>query len=89
MSLFELIFLHKILLHDIERVFFFSLFQLFVYIHTHIFDYTYTYIWASLVAQTVKNLLAVQETWVWFLGQEEPLEKGMAPHSSILPWRIW
>ena len=36
--------------------------------------------WASLVAQTVKNLPTVQETWVWFLGQEDPLEKGMATH---------
>ena len=36
----------------------------------------------------VKNLLAVQETGVQFLGQEDPLEKGMAIHSSILAWRI-
>ena len=42
----------------------------------------------SLVAQTVKNLLAVQETQVWFLGGEDPLEKGMATYSSILAWRI-
>ena len=43
---------------------------------------------ASLVAQIVKNLPAVQETWVQFLGQEDPLEKGMATHSSILTWRM-
>ena len=43
---------------------------------------------ASLVAQMVKNLPAVQETWVRFLGWEDPLEKGMATHSSILTWRI-
>ena len=43
---------------------------------------------ASLVAQMVKNLPAVQETWVQSLGQEDPLEKGMATHSSILAWRI-
>ena len=43
----------------------------------------YTYMWASLVAQTVKNLPAMQETQVWSLGQEDPLEKGMATHSSI------
>ena len=43
---------------------------------------------ASLVAQIVKNLPAVQETWVWSLGWEDPLEKGMAAHSSILAWRI-
>ena len=39
---------------------------------------------ASLVAQTVKNLPAVQETWVQFLGQEDPLEKRTATHSSFL-----
>ena len=39
---------------------------------------------ASLVAQTVKNLPAMRETWVQFLGWEDPLEKGMATHSSIL-----
>ena len=42
----------------------------------------------SLVAQMVKNLPAVRETWVLSLGQEDPLEKGMAAHSSILAWRI-
>ena len=41
----------------------------------------------SLLDQTVKNSLAMQETWVQFLGQEDPLEKGMATHSSILAWR--
>ena len=43
---------------------------------------------ASLVAQLVKNLLAIQESPVWFLGWEDPLEKGTATHSSILAWRI-
>ena len=42
----------------------------------------------SLVAQTVKNLPAMQETKVQSLGQEDPLEKDMATHSSILAWRI-
>ena len=42
----------------------------------------------SLVTQMVNNLPAMQETWVWSLGQEEPLEKGMATHSCILAWRI-
>ena len=42
----------------------------------------------ELSAQTVKNLPAVQKTWVQSLGQEDPLEKGMATHSSILAWRI-
>ena len=40
------------------------------------------------MAQTVKNLPALQETQVQSLGWEDPLEKGMATHSSILPWRI-
>ena len=44
--------------------------------------------WASLVAQSVKNLLAVQEIQVWSLGWEELLEKEMATHSRILAWRI-
>ena len=43
---------------------------------------------ASLIAQLVKNLPAMQETWVRFLGQENPLEKEMAIHSSILAWKI-
>ena len=43
---------------------------------------------ASLVAQLVKNPPAVQETWVRSLGWEDPLEKGLATHSSILAWRI-
>ena len=43
---------------------------------------------ASLVAQTVKHLPAVQETWVTSLGWEDPLEKEMATLSSILAWRI-
>ena len=42
----------------------------------------------SLVAQMVKNLPAMQETWVQSLGQEDPLERGMATHSSILGWEI-
>ena len=46
------------------------------------------YIWASLVAQMVKNLPAMQETQVQSLGWEDPLKKGMATHSSILAWRI-
>ena len=43
---------------------------------------------ASLVALSVKNLPAMWETQVWFLGWEDPLEEGMANHSSILVWRI-
>ena len=43
---------------------------------------------ASVVAQIVKNLPAMWEAWVQFLGQEDPLEKEMATHFSILAWRI-
>ena len=59
--------------------------------------YPLQYTWASLVAQLVKNLPAMQETWVRSLGWEDPpekgnwedpLEKGKATHSSILAWRI-
>ena len=46
------------------------------------------FIRTSLVAQTVRNLPAMQETWVLSLGQEDPLEKEMATCSSILAWRI-
>ena len=45
-------------------------------------------LWASLVAQMVNNLPAMQETQVRSLGQKDPLEMGMATHSSILTWRI-
>ena len=44
--------------------------------------------WASLVAQLVKNLPAMWETWVWSVGWEDLLKKGKATHSSILAWRI-
>ena len=44
--------------------------------------------WASLVTQMVKNLPVMQETWVWSLGQEGPLEEGMTTYASILAWRI-
>ena len=44
--------------------------------------------WASLVTQMVKNPPVVPETWVWSLDWEDPLEEGMATHSSILAWRI-
>ena len=50
--------------------------------------YPLQYSWASLVAQLVKNPPAMWETWVQSLGWEDPLEKGMATHSSILAWRI-
>ena len=57
--------------------------------HICVYTYTHTYIYgASPVAQMVKNLLAVWQTWVQSLGWEDPLEKGMATHTSVLAWRI-
>ena len=53
------------------------------YFRTHI-----SYSWASPMAQRVKHLPGMQETWVRFLGQEDPLEKEMAIHSSTLAWKI-
>ena len=50
--------------------------------------YPLQYSWASLVAQVVKNLPAMQETWAQSLGWKDPLEKGKATYSSILAWRI-
>ena len=50
--------------------------------------YPLQYSWASLVAQLVKNLPAMRETWVWSLGWEDPLEKAKTTHSSTLAWRI-
>ena len=50
--------------------------------------YPLQYSLAFFVAQLVKNLPAIQETWVQSLGWEDPLEKGKATHSSILVWRI-
>ena len=50
--------------------------------------YPLQYSSASLVAQLVKNLAAMSETWVRSLGWEDPLEKGKANHSRILAWRI-
>ena len=50
--------------------------------------YSLQYSWASLLAQTVKNPSAMLETWIQSLGWKDPLEKGMATHSSILAWRI-
>ena len=51
-------------------------------------DYPLQDSWAFLVAQMVKNLPVIQETWVRSVGQEDPLERGMATHPSILAWRI-
>ena len=50
--------------------------------------YPLPYSWASLMAQMVKNPPAIQETWVQYLGWEDPLEEVMTTHSSILAWSI-
>ena len=55
--------------------------------HGEEIGYPLQYSWASLKAQMVKNPPAMQETWVRSLGWEDPLEEGMATHSSILAWR--
>ena len=56
--------------------------------HTSVFRLGELRLGVSLVAQSEQNLPATQETWIQFLGQENPLEEGMATHSSILAWRI-
>ena len=65
--------------HDSRWVLSPNIFYLFIFI---------VYYWASLVAQIVKNLPAMQETQVRSLGREDLLEKGMVTHSSVLAWRI-
>ena len=55
---------------------------------SNVFFFFFLVNFIEVVAQMVKNLLAVQETLVWSLGREDPLEKGMAAHSSILAWKI-
>ena len=57
-------------------------------IYTSTYIHVYIHIWAFLVAQFVKNLPAMWETWVQSLGFENPMEKGKATHFSILAWRI-
>ena len=62
-----------------------------VCVHTCVYIYLYTHTHtygAFLMAQLVKNLPAMQETWVQPLGREDPVQKEMATHSSILPWEI-
>ena len=51
-------------------------------------DYALQCSWASFVAQLVKNLPTMWDSWIWSLGWEDPLGKGKATHSSILAWRI-
>ena len=52
------------------------------------FMWVYHIFWDSLVAQLVKNMPGMQETWVRSMGWEDPLEEAMATHSSILAWRV-
>ena len=54
----------------------------------HLTEYIFNFIFGFLAAQLLKNLPAMQETWVGSLGWEDPLEKGKATHSSILAWKI-
>ena len=80
--------------HNIGNLFSNVFFKRCVYVHVCIYMYMHmcvhihTYIWASLVTQMVKNLPAMQGIRVQSLGQEDPLEKGMATQSSILAWEI-
>ena len=59
-----------------------------IYLHYHNSYLCSMKLWVSLVAQLVKNLPAMWETWVRSLGWEDPLEEGKSTHSSILAWRI-
>ena len=54
----------------------------------YFFNLYYACLWSSLVAQRLKSLPAMQETWVQSLDREDPLEKEMATHSSTLAWKI-
>ena len=65
-----------------------NIFVIFVITHGDDLTFYSKVLRASLVAQTVKNLPAVQKTWVQSLGWEDPLEKEMATHSSIQAWEI-
>ena len=86
--------LSSLWVHFIDRVsvaFLFLLVIWFLFCKFQIIHYNLnacTFYLASLVAQLVKNPPAMQETWVWSLGWEDPLEKGKATHFSILAWRI-
>ena len=72
--------------HVINSISFFGVF--FVIVFLKCLTWIFPGSWASLVAQLVKNLLAMQETWVPSLGWDDPLEKGKATHCSVLAWRI-
>ena len=59
-----------------------------MYVNPKLLNYPSPLVTTAMVAQTVKRLLAMQETWVQFVGQEDILEKEMATHSSTLAWKI-
>ena len=71
---------HTSLLNFLHLIFFFF--------YLSILGLGFTWLWVSLVAQRFKSLPAMWKTPVWSLCQEDPLEKEMAAHSSILAWRI-
>ena len=70
------LYIHKYYIYTYEHIQYFIYTKYYIYTLYIIYIYIYTYIWASLVAQLVKNLPAMQETPVQFLGWEDPLEKG-------------
>ena len=74
-------------IRDQENIFKYTLYKKWLSTRILESDYPHSW-WASLVAQMVKNLPAVQETWVRSLGQEDPVKKGMATHFHILSRRI-
>ena len=71
---------HLILCHPLLQNFFFTIIYFDIQLGPDLLD--------SLVAQTVKSLPAMQETWLRSLGWEDPLEKEIATHSSIIAWKI-
>ena len=73
----------KNLYQGVAHSYFWKIYEWYLFL----FKSTY-FLYISLVAQMVQNLFAMQEIWVWSLGWEDPLEKGMATHSSILAWGI-
>ena len=75
------------IMHLYKYIFTYMYICIFVFIYTSLQIHIYAYT-ISLVAQTLKNLRAMQEIWVWPLAQEDSLEKEMGTHPSSLGWRI-
>ena len=76
-------YIYDIYMHYIYDIYIYALYLWHIYMHCIV-----SMTWVSLAAQAVKNLPAMWETQVWSLGWENPLEKGMALHSSTPAWRI-